>query len=311
MRGLATCSFVAVLVAPAAARADARSEADGHARRGIALYNLGKYEEAIGEFEDAYQLFQSDALLFNLAQAHRKLEHCRRAVDYYHLFLAGNPTPALAAQVETLLPKLEAACRTRDERPEGPVASTPPAQPQVAAATPEPPPEQPEPEVAPAPAVHVTAAAIAGEVISAGNAPVTGVRLAATVPQPWLAHTEVGLAVGAAQLWRATPGDDTALLQIAAAIEYRGPFAYGTWTARGEVGVEYISELDFSSGVVPGTARLGQWAPLVRAEVGAEHDVAHSWAVRAAIALAGCPEVGLLDAAVGEVDAVVGVRYEP
>src|ERR1700710_327332 len=99
------------------AYADSRGDADAHARRGVALYNLGKYEEAIGEFEDAYKAFQSDALLFNLAQAHRKLEHCERALTFYHQYLAGSPTPALAQQVEKLLPELEAACRTRDARP--------------------------------------------------------------------------------------------------------------------------------------------------------------------------------------------------
>ncbi|HET9990991.1 MAG TPA: tetratricopeptide repeat protein, partial [Kofleriaceae bacterium] len=71
------------------AHADSRGDADAHARRGVALYNLGKYEEAIGEFEDAYKAFQSDALLFNLAQAHRKLEHCERALTYYHQYLSG------------------------------------------------------------------------------------------------------------------------------------------------------------------------------------------------------------------------------
>src|SRR5512138_1504443 len=86
----------------ALAASDPRHDADEHARRGVALYNLGKYEAAIEEFEQAYTLFQSDALLFNLAQAHRQLQHCERALSYYQRFLEGNPSPTLATQVESL-----------------------------------------------------------------------------------------------------------------------------------------------------------------------------------------------------------------
>ena len=49
-----------------------------------------------------------------------------RALAYYHQFLTGSPTPALARQVEKLLPELEAACRTRDARPDGPVTQVAP-----------------------------------------------------------------------------------------------------------------------------------------------------------------------------------------
>ncbi|HEY1557693.1 MAG TPA: tetratricopeptide repeat protein [Kofleriaceae bacterium] len=295
---------------PAVARADARSEADGHARRGIALYNLGKYEDAIAEFEEAYQLFQSDALLFNLAQAHRKLEHCERALEYYHLFLAGHPAPALAAQVESLLPKLEEACRTRDERPDGPVPTTPQptatAAPVAATADAEP----ATPGVEDASLLHVTAGAITGEVISAGVAPLTGVRVAATVQPPWLAGGELGLALGAANLWRSSPDDNAQLVQLGATIGYRARWSWGSLIASGELGAQLISQLDFSSGVVPGTLRTGQWAPLARGEVGAEHDVAPSWAVRAALAAAASPQVGYLMAPVAELDLEIGVRYE-
>ncbi len=136
MRILLGCTVVAAM---GTAHADPRAMADVDARRGVALYNLGKYDEAIEAFESAYQAFQSDALLYNLAQTHRKLEHCDRALTYYHQYLAGHPAPAIAEQVEKLLPELEAACRTRDARPVGPVATaaldTRAAMPGLAAAT--------------------------------------------------------------------------------------------------------------------------------------------------------------------------------
>lgn len=118
-KALVILAFVCVA---ATAQANPRRKADEHTRRGIALYNLGKYEASIDEFEQAYTLYQSDALLFNLAQAHRQLQHCERALHYYRRFLEGAPSPPLVAQVEQLLPKLEAACRTKLEPPAGPVA---------------------------------------------------------------------------------------------------------------------------------------------------------------------------------------------
>lgn len=299
-----------VLVAlTSVAHADATADADQHARRGVALYNLGKYAEAIDEFEDAYKAFQSDALLFNLAQAHRKLEHCEKALTYYHQYLAGTPTPALAQQVEKLLPELEAACRTRDARPEGPAVAAPAV---VVAAAPEPAPSvEAEVEVEPAQpsTLHVTASAIAGEVVSAGNAPITGVR--GTVTWPVFDLTELGVALGAAEMWRASVMNNAVVGQLAATISRRTDYPWGRLTAAGDLGVEYISLLGSSRDVVPGAARTNQWAPLVRGEVGIEHDISHLFAVRGAIAASLCPPVGSLQAAVGELDLVVGLRITP
>ena len=301
------------------AHADPRSDADAHARRGVALYNLGKYDEAIGEFEDAYKAFQSDALLFNLAQAHRKLEHCERALSYYHQYLGGTPTPALAKQVEKLLPELEAACRTRDARPDGPaptvtaaIVAPPPPSPPVA---PTPAPEHADAETeAEAPqtvdaAFSIGANAFVGEVISAGNAPITGVHALAL----WHAFdgVELGAALGVGEMFRYDSMDDATVAQLAAAIEHRTVFDWGRVTAAGELGVEYVSLLGGSRDVVPGVGRTNQWAPLVRGEVGIEHDISPLFALRGAVAASLCPPVGALEAAVGELDVVVGVRYAP
>lgn len=119
---LVTIVAVALGAAARLAAADDRKLAESHARRGVALYNLGKYDAAISEFEAAYTLYQSDALLFDLGQAHRQLDHCEPALHYYQRFLAGRPAPELAADVRRLLPKLEAACAAKNERPDGPEA---------------------------------------------------------------------------------------------------------------------------------------------------------------------------------------------
>jgi Tetratricopeptide repeat len=290
------------------AQAEPRGEADLHARRGVALYNLGKYEEAIDEFEDAYKAFQSDALLFNLAQAHRKLEHCDRALTYYHQYLAGTPTPALAQQVEKLLPDLEAACRTRDAHPDGPV-TTAAVEPQpiaITAAAPEPEPEPAAPTI-----IHLVADATVGEVIAGGNAPITGIAARATWLPPWFEHVELGIGGGVGEMFRYDAANNTPIVHVGAVIEMTTPFSAGRWTLAGEVGGELISLVGDSRDVVPGVGHMDQWAPLVRAEVGIEHDISPLFAVRAAAAFGACPRVGTLETAIGELDLVVGLRFAP
>jgi len=297
-------AFALAAFLPLVASAEPRQDADAHARRGVALYNLGKFEDAIAEFERAYELFQSDALLFNLAQAHRKLDHCDRALHYYTEFLAGKPAAALAAQVEELMPKLEAACRTKDEPPTAPATAAPPPEPlRTAAVTPEMPEAPPPPAVASASTFSVSASGTVGGVISGGTAPATGVRAAVMVP---VSSVAIGGAVGVGELWRGAADQNAMTAQVAARVEYR----WGRWMAAGELGAAYYASLANSSGVVPGIGRAGQWAPLGRGELGAEHDVAPSWWVTAALGIGASPRVGALDAAIGTVDLVVGMRYE-
>lgn len=110
--------FVAVIASAGSAVADDhKHEADEHARRGVALYKLGKYAEAIDEFEVAYVLYPSDTLLYNLGQSHRQLDHCREAIDYYHRFLDGQPDSPLAPKVSELIPPLEHACEVKYKKP--------------------------------------------------------------------------------------------------------------------------------------------------------------------------------------------------
>src|SRR5258708_18829957 len=99
-----------VLAARVAVADDGRRDADAQGRRGVALYKLGRYGEAIAEFEQAYVLYPSDTLLYNLGQSHRQLDHCREALDYYRRFLDGQPDAPLAAKVGELIRPLEHAC---------------------------------------------------------------------------------------------------------------------------------------------------------------------------------------------------------
>lgn len=309
-----TWPLVIFLAASGVASADNRSDADAYARKGVALYNLGKYEDAIAAFEQAYTLFQSDALLFNLAQAHRQLEHCELALQYYRRFMDGQPAPALAAQVEGLLPKLEAACRTKDERPKGPVTTHSADEPEVVAAKEEPVEAESveaEAPVAPAPPTFaVTGGLVAGGLIAGQAAPLAGFAVGITTPVEWLHGAELGALLSAGHLWRGDVDGDATIAAIDATVQFHSDFPWGRLTIGGGLGAAYFSSLGFSSGVVPGVTRAGQWAPQARVDVGAEHDVAPSLSLRFGVGLAACPLVGDMLSPVGQFEALVGMRYE-
>ncbi len=157
--------------------------------------------------------------------------------------------------------------------------------------------------------MHLGANAFVGEVISGGNAPITGVHVSAT----WRIadELELGGALGVGEMFRADAMNRATIATFGAALEHRTTFPWGRATVAGELGAEYISLLGSLGDVVPGVGRANQWAPLVRGEVGVEHDISHLFAIRAAVGAAFCPAVGQMNAAAGELDLVIGVRYAP
>lgn len=142
MRFLLVSTLVALSSPAVAAGSTDRSQADDHARRGVALYEMGRYEGALAEFEQAYLLYPTGSLLYNLAQTHRRLGHCPEALELYRRLMARYPESPNAPVVAELLPELEAACAVKDRPPAGVsdgasprVASTP--APVVSSAPPE------------------------------------------------------------------------------------------------------------------------------------------------------------------------------
>ena len=95
---------VAAQDAEAEAETEAEGEADGDAAPapderarayfvlGRSAYDAGNYEEAITQFERAYELSQRSDLLFNLYQGHHRAGNLAPAVDYLERYLEeGSP----------------------------------------------------------------------------------------------------------------------------------------------------------------------------------------------------------------------------
>ena len=98
-------------VPPARAQPSPREAARARFDRGQTLYNLGKLDEAIAEFEGAYELDADPAYLFNLAQAHRLRGNRPRALFFYRRYLDLSPDAPNRAEVAERITALEAEQR--------------------------------------------------------------------------------------------------------------------------------------------------------------------------------------------------------
>lgn len=105
---------------PAAARRDEAKAAFG---RGNAAYNLGKYADAIAEFERAYALSRLPEILFNLGQCYRKQweaeqrsELGRRALHYYEAVVREAPSSKVRPDADQFITELGPAVAAAEAR---------------------------------------------------------------------------------------------------------------------------------------------------------------------------------------------------
>jgi hypothetical protein len=78
-----------------------------HAKQGTAYYNLDRPAEALAAYEAAYLAIPDAALLFNIAQCHRKLGHDKEALAFYRTYLRNAPKAPNRAEVEKRIRELE------------------------------------------------------------------------------------------------------------------------------------------------------------------------------------------------------------
>ena len=142
---LTGATLVALLLSlsnPSPAFAQDKKEIAGakeHYRKGIKAYDLGDFEKAIREFQDAYELKDDPAYLYNLAQAYRRGGNLPKAISLYQTYLRKSPDAENKDEVEKRIVELQKAIAPPDKvRPpagddDGAKSSTPaPAQSQPA-----------------------------------------------------------------------------------------------------------------------------------------------------------------------------------
>jgi tetratricopeptide (TPR) repeat protein len=146
---LALAAFVAGAASPAAlaeqAPAASSEAAKAHFDQGVVQYNLGRFPEAIAEFEKAYEVDHEPSILYNIAQAHKKQGNKEKALFFYRRYLEQAPNAPNRAEVEQRVKDLASVVEKGDAKTPAPPPRTEPKpqpkpQPLVLAPPPPPPP---------------------------------------------------------------------------------------------------------------------------------------------------------------------------
>ena len=140
--------FIALLllVAPVARAADLtpsqKLEMKQLYEKATRAYDVGKYNEAIEEYQKAYELGGDPPMLYNIAQAYRLNDQPGEALRFYRRYLQRAPGAKNREDVERKIAELE---KTVEERRKAAAAATPPPLPAPPVTT------APAPTPAPAP----------------------------------------------------------------------------------------------------------------------------------------------------------------
>ncbi|MCB9554549.1 MAG: tetratricopeptide repeat protein [Deltaproteobacteria bacterium] len=97
-----------LMLFPSIASADDELAAS-HFRVGQNYYRQGRYQEALGQFEQAYQLSNKAELLYNIGQTYERLGNVEKAIGYYERYLkdSGSSNPTLSAKLANLRQRLK------------------------------------------------------------------------------------------------------------------------------------------------------------------------------------------------------------
>ncbi len=100
--------FVTLLAARVAHAEDPSTKsAKRHFDRGQKLFNLGKFDEALDEYQQAYEAKSIPAILFNIGQCYRNLGDYASAIFSFKKYLKLEPDADNRDQVEEYIAELE------------------------------------------------------------------------------------------------------------------------------------------------------------------------------------------------------------
>lgn len=87
----------------------AKRAARKHFKKGEKLFALGRFAEALEEYEAAFEAYPAPEFLFNIGQCHRNLEHYDEAIFSFKKYLRLKPDAHNREAVEKLIAELEVA----------------------------------------------------------------------------------------------------------------------------------------------------------------------------------------------------------
>ncbi len=100
---------LALVLAPSTAAADdaATRSARRHFTKGEKLFALGRFDDALLQYEAAFEAKPLPGFLFNIAQCHRNLGNIDQAIFSYRKYLREQPDAENREAVERLIEELE------------------------------------------------------------------------------------------------------------------------------------------------------------------------------------------------------------
>jgi len=104
---LAVCFLLLAFVRAAHAEDPSERAAKRHYDRGQKLFALQKFEDALDQFQKAFDAKPIPAFLFNIGQCHRNLGDYDAAIFSFKRFLKLDPEAENREQVEALIDELE------------------------------------------------------------------------------------------------------------------------------------------------------------------------------------------------------------
>jgi tetratricopeptide (TPR) repeat protein len=147
--GLAVAFVVAQQAAGAQMTPAQRQEMMEHYERATRAYDVQKYQEAVAEYQKAYEIGGDPAMLYNVAQAYRLGDQLTEALHTYRRYLQRSPSARNREDVERKISDLEQTIEARRKAAEAAAAQakqatdTTPPPPAAAPAVPPPPPPGP------------------------------------------------------------------------------------------------------------------------------------------------------------------------
>lgn len=96
-----------------------------HYDRGLEKYALADFDGAVVEFKQAYELSHTPMLLFNLAQAQRRMKRYDEALHFYRAYLRAMPDAPNRGDAEKLTSEMEGALQKAASPERAPTVAAP------------------------------------------------------------------------------------------------------------------------------------------------------------------------------------------
>jgi tetratricopeptide (TPR) repeat protein len=162
-----------------------------HYERASRAYDVGRFDDAIEEYQKVYEIGNDPAMLFNIAQAYRLNDRPADAVRFYRRYLELGHNVRNREDVEQKIADLEKLIGAPPERPSAAAQAAPPLAPSPAPAAPAAAPTSPPP-VQPVPLVPAPAAAAPPP----AQAPPAATPASPTEARRWFAYSLLAIGAG-------------------------------------------------------------------------------------------------------------------